>query len=59
MRTNKNEIEIAIAEINYTIEGVIEAQEQAEAQIKKIFSEEKIRLNSLLNKLIKLRDEVK
>lgn len=55
----KNEIEIAIAEIKHNIECVIEAQENAEADLKKYFTQEKQRLSRLLNKFIKMREEVK
>lgn len=56
---NISQIEIAIAEINHNLECVIEAQEQAEESMKKYFTNEKRRLTKLLNKFIKLRDEVK
>ena len=55
---NKNEIEIAIAEINHNLEYVIETQEQVEKNMKEYFTGEKRRLTELLNKFIKLRDEV-
>lgn len=54
-----SQIEIAIAEVNHNLECVIEAQEQAEADIKKHFTQEKRRLTKLLNELIKIRDKEK
>ena len=54
-----SQIEIAIAEVNHNLECVIEAQEQAEADMKKYFTQEKRRLTKILNELIKIREEKK